>query len=273
MATQLLGYLSRNVDSILVGRLFGPAALGLYDRAFQILMLPLNQISAPSTTVALPVLSRLQDDRARYDAFLLRGQTILLHLVLTVSALSFALAEVLVPIVFGPQWAESVPILRALTIGGVFQMAGYVGYWVFLSKGLTRQNLWYAAVSKLVTIIAVVVGAQFGVLAVAACYSTGLAIGWPLLLWWLHRCSDAPARRLLVNGARALGYHSLIAAAGAVTAGALLATSQILAIFGAIAAMAAVVGLLWLAIPAFRADLREIAASRSLLAGRVNRVA
>ncbi len=79
--TQLINYLSRNMDTIVIGRRFGTESLGFYNRAYQLLTLPLNQINGPATKVAFHVLSRISDDRRKYEQFLLRGQSAILHLV------------------------------------------------------------------------------------------------------------------------------------------------------------------------------------------------
>src|SRR5262245_15436776 len=41
----VINYLARNLDNVLVGRFAGAGALGLYSRAYQLLMMPLNQIN------------------------------------------------------------------------------------------------------------------------------------------------------------------------------------------------------------------------------------
>ncbi|MBM4496695.1 oligosaccharide flippase family protein [Rhodococcus hoagii] len=51
----LINYLSRNIDTIVIGRRFGTESLGFYNRAYQLLTLPLNQINGPATKVAFPV--------------------------------------------------------------------------------------------------------------------------------------------------------------------------------------------------------------------------
>jgi PST family polysaccharide transporter len=203
-ASQMIAYLSRNVDSIAVGRGYGPEALGLYDRAFQLLMLPLNQLSAPATSVAVPILSRLQDDRDRYCALLVKAQTLLLYGILTVVTGMFVLADVLVPLVFGPQWVSSIAPFRVLAVGGFFQAAGYVSYWVYLSRGLARRNLFQTVLGRGIVIVLVIAGSNFGVLGIAAGYSLGLAICWPLGFALIGR-GIAPRRLLCVNGARAVG--------------------------------------------------------------------
>ena len=142
-ASQLLNYASRNIDSVIIGRLFGASALGFYNRAFQLMLLPLNQINAPSMRVALPTLSRLQDEPKRYAEFLLFGQTVQLNVVSFVLAFCAAQAAPIVAIALGPQWSPSVPLFQILAIAGFFQAAAYASYWVFLSQGLTSALFWY----------------------------------------------------------------------------------------------------------------------------------
>lgn len=208
-ATQTLGYVSRRVDSLVIGSRFGANELGFYNRAFQLLTLPLSQIQAPATNVALPVLSRLQDEPQSYNRYLLHAQTVLLHVVVGALALGAAQAPPLVRIVLGPDWARVVPIFQVLAIGGAFQAAGYAAYWVFLSRQLTAANFRYALVARPIVISLVLVGAFFGPLAVAAGYSAGLAVIWPLSLWWVSKVCDAPANAMFRNGIRILSLHAL----------------------------------------------------------------
>ena len=206
--TQVLNYASRNVDSIVIGARFGAEALGLYNRAFQLMMLPLLQLNAPATRVALPVLSRLQDERARYAAFITFGQSALLTVVGMVLALLGAQADSEIRIMLGDQWLEAVPVFRILLVAGFFQAAGYAAYWVFLSKGLMRQNLHYALVSRPLMIAAILVGSIWGMYGVAIAYSASALVMWPLSLWWIHRSSDAPAGAMFANGARAIAVYT-----------------------------------------------------------------
>lgn len=114
---QLLVYLSRNVDSMVIGRVFGATWLGYYNRAFQLMLLPLNQIIAPSTRVALPTLSRLNDDTKRYAEFVLFGQTVLLNVVGFILGICAAQAHEIIPIVLGSQWLGSIPLPDPLRRG------------------------------------------------------------------------------------------------------------------------------------------------------------
>ncbi|HEY8590565.1 MAG TPA: lipopolysaccharide biosynthesis protein, partial [Naasia sp.] len=101
VGAQLLGYASKNIDTLVIGTTLGATPLGYYNRAYQLLALPLSQINAPATRVALPVLSKLQSDRHRFGDYLLAGQTAMLHLVLALFSISGALAVPLVTTVLG----------------------------------------------------------------------------------------------------------------------------------------------------------------------------
>ncbi|MGH8026356.1 MAG: lipopolysaccharide biosynthesis protein, partial [Pseudoxanthomonas sp.] len=267
VASQLLIYFSTNLGQILIGNRLGPAPLGLYNRAFALLMMPLNQLNAPATTVALPVLSRLRGDPTRYSAFLLRGQATLMHFIIAIFAFACAQAGPLIHLVLGDRWAMMVPIFQILVVGGMFQAAGYAAYWVFLSKGLTGAQLRYSVVSRALVIACIVIGSQWGVLGVAGGYACGLAMSWPLVLWWLHRASDAPVRGMLFGGLRAIAGYGLCGfvsyAATARFAGAALPLPLQLLI--GIAAFCAAFALLCLAWPAFRRDVAGILHTRTLL--------
>lgn len=213
VATQLVAYVSRNIDSVVIGARFGSVSLGLYDRAFQVFTSPLNQIQAPATNVALPVLSRLDDD-VRYRAFLLRGQAILMHFLLAAFAVAWANATWLMGTVFGEQWIPAVPYLQILLIAGAAQVASYATYWVFLSKGLTASIFRFTLVSRAITVSFILIGALFSPIAVAWGFALGAIVSWPLGLWWISRRSSAPSKAMFAAGLRAVATYTLCGVAG-----------------------------------------------------------
>lgn len=203
-AVQLLGYASKNVDSVVLGATVGAASLGLYNRAFQLMMLPLNQINAPSTRIALPVLSKLQDDPPRFAAFLRVGQTALLNVTSAALAVLAAQADAIVAIALGDEWKGAVPLFRLLSVAGFFATAGYANYWVFLAKGLTASSLRMALVTRPLMILAILFGSRWGVTGVATAYSLASVVTWPISILWLRRVSDAPVGMMFTNALRTL---------------------------------------------------------------------
>src|SRR5208337_3295017 len=76
----------RSADSILVGWYWGANPLGLYSRAYNLLMLPVRQLNGPAGSVAVPVFSRLQADPERCARYYLRA----VNLIMWIAAPVFA---------------------------------------------------------------------------------------------------------------------------------------------------------------------------------------
>ena len=225
-------------------------------------MMPLLQVQAPATRVALPVLSRLQDDRKRFAEFISFGQVALLTLIGGLFAVLFAQAGSVVFVMLGPQWTEAVPVFQVLLVAGFFQAATYAVSWVFLAKGLTRTQFVYALVTRPVLAVIIVIGSTWGLLGVAVGYAVGVALAWPVALVWIARTSDAPAGRMFRNGLRtglvfsaASPLPSLSTVALPDDAHALRLVVGVVAVLGATALAA----LVW---PPFRRDLAAIAGMR-----------
>lgn len=209
--TQSLVYVSSNVDSFLVGSKFGPTQLGFYNRGFQILMMPLNQILTPLTTVALPVLSRLADDSIRFNSYLHRAQIVLAYPAVLLFSIMASAAHPLIKIVFGDQWLPSAAIFQLLAVAGAFQAIGYIGYWVFLAKGLTGSHFRFSLISRTILILAILVGSNWGPWGIAAGYSIGTVLNWPLVLLWLRRAAAIEIRQLALGGLRAAALGAVCA--------------------------------------------------------------
>ncbi len=52
----MLTYVARNIEKMLIGWYWGAGPVGLYNNADRILLLPIQQINTPLTSVAVPAL-------------------------------------------------------------------------------------------------------------------------------------------------------------------------------------------------------------------------
>lgn len=260
VATQLVGYLGNNADSFIIGVRFGPSPLGLYNRAFQLLMLPLTQLRSAATVVALPVLARLQDEHERLVRFVLAGQLALGYFLVTGLGLVAGAAMPVTAVLLGEKWLDLVPVLVLISIAAAFQTLAFVGYWVYLSQGLTRALFKYSIAETALAVACVVVGSQSGIVGVAAGYAVAQAINWPLSLWWLARCSKLPIAALYGGALRIVATS---AAAGLAAHGAVLALGSahpVLALLAAGGAALLAVAVLVLLVAPIRRDIFTVAA-------------
>lgn len=268
LATQLLVYASSNADTFLIGLRYGPAQLGYYNRAFQMLVLPLNQITSPAMRVALPVLSRLQDSPRDFHRYLLRGQLALSWLVIPALAFLSVHASAVVDFALGPRWSAAAPIFAILAIGGAFQTLSNVTYWTFLATGKTASNLRFALCTRSLMIAAIVIGATFGIHEVAWAYSASLAIIWVLGLLWVSRATGVPGLRMFLSGGRSLAMWSFVGWTSWLVTSLLPPMPPALSLLVAGASFAATAALLIVAIPPVRTDARSLAQTFTLIRRR-----
>ena len=72
-ANTVLVFFARNADNMLVGHAWGGIELGYYDRAYKLLLLPLQNVSYPVHRVMVPLLSRIESDKPRLRSMYLRA--------------------------------------------------------------------------------------------------------------------------------------------------------------------------------------------------------
>lgn len=178
----LLQYTAKAIDKMLVGRYCGADSLGIYSKAWQLLLLPVQQLSMPLTGVAVSTLSRLQNDPRRYRDFVHAGIQILVFFSMPLVVFLFVAAEELVLAVLGSAWMAVVPLFRVLAPAAMLGTFNVATGWVYLSWGHTRRQFRWVAFNSTVQVLAFLVGVSWGTFGVAAAFSiTVVALRLPAL--------------------------------------------------------------------------------------------
>ena len=209
LGTHGLAYVSKSVASVAIGVSLGAAPLGLFNRAYQLLMTPLQQIDAPMTSVILPVLSRVKDDDEAFERYVGKVQLMSCYVTATVLAVAAGLARPLTLVLFGQRWIELVPIFAVLAVGGVFRTIGTLPYWVFLARARTGVQLRQDLVARPIMILMMIVGLHWGVVGVAVGHSLGFFCYWLVALAVVGRAARIQVRPLLVTVGRVVCLVSL----------------------------------------------------------------
>ncbi len=177
--SSILGYLRRNIDNVLIGAAFGAGPLGLYQKAYQLLMLPITQANRPISNVVLPVLSRLQDSPERFRRAYLKSITLLSIASLPIGSFAFVAADEIVGLLLGEAWTNATPIFRALAPAAVAGSLNGVSAWIFVSMG--RADLHFRTqLFATVVVVAFIFGGFFwGPLGIAMGFSLGYCLIMP----------------------------------------------------------------------------------------------
>ena len=193
MVFDVIGYFNLKFDNLVVGWFAGPAALGFYDKAYQFLLIPVNQVNAPLSTVVHSTLSRLQREPERYRAYLDRALLLATGLGLPIIAFVYANADAIMRTLFGAQWVPAAPIFRALTPAAACMVVTACVGWIFLSLGRATRQLPWTVFTAAVSVGGFVVGARWGAVGVATALSvTRVALLLPTLWFTCHGTPVSP---------------------------------------------------------------------------------
>jgi O-antigen/teichoic acid export membrane protein len=188
-SVSFLTYVSRNIDNVLLGRVYGAEALGQYSRAYSLLLLP-QQVFGALVNVAVPTLSRLQHDPSRFRRAVLSLFRSFSLTMIPLAAYMIGTADWLVRVILGPQWDSAGDLFRILGFAGLTEGLSTVGISIFMATGRSEQFLRWGALNTSITVIAVLAGLPWGALGVSVAYAaSGLLLRTPLMFWMAGRVS------------------------------------------------------------------------------------
>jgi O-antigen/teichoic acid export membrane protein len=183
-----VAFLTFNADKVVLGRLWGPQALGIYGRAFQLVNIPTANLNSAIALVVFPALSRLQNEPGRLRNYFLKGYGLFLSLVMPITMCFALCADEIVRVYLGAKWSMAVPPVRMLAptvlIFGLLDPLS----WLLLSTGRAMRSLYIGLMIAPVVILGELVGLRYGPTGVAAGLSvaTALLVA-PVILWATHR--------------------------------------------------------------------------------------
>ncbi len=165
-----VNYWSRNFDNFIIGRVLGSTELGLYTRAYSLMLLPLRNISSVITKVMFPAFSKKQDDIPSIKKYYL---LIIKYISILTFPAMIGLAMVsreFVLLFFGSKWSGMVPILSILSLVGAVQSIFSLNGMIYNSLGKAHIAFRVSLLVNAVLIIAFSIGVNFGILGMAWSY-------------------------------------------------------------------------------------------------------
>ena len=184
LVTMIINTVNNNILTFIFGKLFTktPQVVGNFFQAFKWNMMAWQMAGGMIEQVAQPVLVSVRDDEKereirvfrkmlRFTAFL----SFPIMLGLSLISREFILDTI------GPRWADCIPLLQVLCIGGAF-MPFYALYQnLIISQGRSDVNMWLNVTQILIQIVLILLTYRQGILSVVWAY-TLLNIVW-LSVW------------------------------------------------------------------------------------------
>ena len=222
-SANLFNFASRNADNLIVAYATNPRELGIYDRAYRLLLYPIHQAVLPLGQVMIPTLSRSLDKPEHYARLYWRAIAGLLLVCQPGMVIATVFPKTVIGLLLGPAWLAGAAIFGWCGIAGMFQIFLITTQWLLTSQGRGRELMWVTLTTSAIALASFVLGVQWGSLGLIIAYVLGQGlICLPLTLWAVGRAGPvryADFARRLTPHLVALGFALAIATFSRMTFG------------------------------------------------------
>ena len=119
LLSHLFSNLSNEIQGLLVGRMFTPAILGLYNQAYRLEGSAATATSSIIDQVTYPVLASVQDNKKAFVSALKRFIQIPAYICSLVMMILIVIAKPLIILLYSAKWVGCVPYFQILCVAGL----------------------------------------------------------------------------------------------------------------------------------------------------------
>jgi len=213
---RFLFYVNGNADNVLVGRVLGSSALGVYAVAYNVMLIPFARLVYPIQQTLLPALSRIQEEPERIARLWLRANRAIAAVVVPAMVGLIVVAPDLVPVVFGERWHGLVRVVQILATSGLVLSLSSLCTSILVALGRTTSVLRFAVAASVLQLTGFGVGLHWGVKGVATGFVLANALLVPSLVTVVARALGTDPLEVARN------LSGVLAAAAAMGGAALL---------------------------------------------------
>ena len=174
--TNILYFVWSQIDKVIVGRVVGPAALGIYTMGQRVVSTPLSAISSVIDEVTFSAFSRRQDENEALRSGFTRSSAVIALMTFPLMAGVAAVATPMVAVVFGPKWSDLAPLIQVLAPAGAIQSVTFNCGQILLAKGRADWSYRWGILHLIVLFGLEIFFVRWGAVGVAFGYATGVVL-------------------------------------------------------------------------------------------------
>jgi PST family polysaccharide transporter len=176
VTSQVAWYWYSNADFLVVGRMLGTSAVGVYSLGWQLATLPVERVSALLSSVTPPLLSAIQKDRVALRRYFGGMTRALAFVTLPMSIGLLLTGDRFVMLLLGHKWAEAVLPLQILAAYAGFRAIATLYGLVLMYTGEERRAMLFNLVLAAVMPVLFVLGTRWGPAGVALAWVVGYPV-------------------------------------------------------------------------------------------------
>lgn len=161
-AFNVVNYFSRNLDNLLTGKIMGSVELGYYNKAYTLMLYPVNNLMGVVSPVLHPMLSDYQEQKQIIYKKYLKIVKFAACIGIYLATVCYLGAEEIITILYGNNWKQSVACFQLLSIAILPQMCNSCVGAIFQSIGNTNLLFTNGCINTIITIFAILLGVYVG---------------------------------------------------------------------------------------------------------------
>jgi PST family polysaccharide transporter len=161
MGENTINYWVRNGDNLLIGKMLGEEVLGYYSRAYNLMLLPVRQISGAITRVMFPSFSIIKNDKNKVWDYYSKIISLTAFISFPLMGMFFLFGDEIILLLYGQKWMATAPIFKSLCFLGALQSIGVYCGSIFSSQGKTYLQFKLGLFTKPFMLLGIIFGLYF----------------------------------------------------------------------------------------------------------------
>jgi O-antigen/teichoic acid export membrane protein len=176
LVNNVLSFFHQRATDLIVGRIAGAQALGLYNISFELSNLPTTEIAAPINRAVYPGFAKLARERGQVGKTFLDSVGVMAMFTVPAGFGLAAIADPLIRVLLGANWLDAIPLIPILAVSGAIASIGNNSGAAVIALGAPHlvTAMWVARLAMLIPALIIatekwgVAGTAWAVLAVTA---------------------------------------------------------------------------------------------------------
>lgn len=186
---EFVNYFSRNLDKLIIGKFLNVNLLGIYEKAYRLMQLPLQNVTSVINPVLQPILRDLQNDKNSLGEKYVKIIRFVATLSFPIGVILAFLSKEIIHLFFGYQWERAIPIFSILALSLPLQMILSTSGSIYLVCNNTKMQFWLGIRNTVTTIAGFLIAAfVFRTLeAMAWAWTITLMLNFIITYWLMYR--------------------------------------------------------------------------------------
>lgn len=159
-------YVASNLDDYIIGKYFGAHALGLYNKAFTIISLPVKNISHILSKVMLPSFSKIKTNQTLLQHIYLKVVRIVILTTAPLMILSSTQAKYFIPAILGDQWIAMILFFQLFSWIGLLASINALLGPLIIAQGQGKIIFQDGVIQKTLIVLSIFIGLYWGIIGI-----------------------------------------------------------------------------------------------------------